>query len=246
MKKIILLFFLGSTTFVLGQTTSTELYVFVPGAWDGGWDYQKVDSILNSQGSHVYRPTLTGLGDRVHLANKEINLTTHINDILNLLKYENLHNVILVGHSYGGMVISGVAEQAPDRIKQLIYLDAFVPNNGESIQTMVDTSFWNKMVMPNIKDGFVSYPLGPTSSNPPNDVPQPLMTFTETIKISNPLVLKIPTAYILMTKDGKEGFEEWANMARQRKWKVLTLEGGHYAMREQPEELVKKLIAALN
>lgn len=244
MKKIILVFLLGFTTLAFGQTNIPQVYVFVPGAWDGGWDYQKVDSILTSKGNHVYRPTLTGLGERVHLANKEINLTTHIDDIVNLLKYENLHNVILVGHSYGGMVISGVAEQAPDRIKQLIYLDAFVPENGESIQTIVGAT-WDKMVVPNIKDGFVGYPFGPTEPNPPNDVPQPLKTFTETIKIGNPLVLKIPTCYILMTKDGKGGFEESAKRARQRKWKIITLEGGHYSMREQPEELVKILVTAL-
>lgn len=245
MRKVLLLLLLGFATFGFGQTRTSQVYVFVPGAWDGGWDYQKVDSILTLQGNQVYRPTLTGLGEREHLANKEINLTTHINDILNLFKYENLHNVILVGHSYGGMVISGVAEQAPDRIKELIYLDAFVPENGESIQTMAGTT-WGQIVVPNIKDGFVMYPFGPTSPNPPNDVPQPLKTFTEPVKLGNPLVLKIPASYILMTKNGKAGFEQWANRARQRKWKILTLEGGHYAMREQPEELVRILLRALN
>ena len=84
MKKIILVFLLGFTTLAFGQTNIPQVYVFVPGAWDGGWDYQKVDSILTSKGNHVYRPTLTGLGERVHLANKEINLTTHIDDIVNL------------------------------------------------------------------------------------------------------------------------------------------------------------------
>ena len=245
MKQVtLLLYLLGLTTLVLGQTTTPQVYVFVPGAWDGGWDYQKVDSILTSQGNRVYRPTLTGLGDRVHLGNKEINLTTHINDILNLLKYENLHNVILVGHSYGGMVIAGVADQASDRIKQLIYLDAFVPKDGESIQTLVGAG-WEQMVLPNIKDGFINYPFGPTKPNPPNDVPQPLKTFTEPIKLNNPLVAKIPTCFISMTKDGKGGFEESVNRARQNNWKILTLEGGHYAMREQPEELVKILLMAL-
>ena len=240
------LFLLGFSTFVSGQTKTPQVYVFVPGARDGGWDYQKVDSILTSQGNRVYRATLTGLGDRVHLANKEITLSTHINDVVNLLKYENLHN-ILVGHSYGGMVISGVAEQAPDRIKQLVYLDALVPENGESIQTMFGP-FWDQFMVPKIKDGFVYYPFGPTSPNPPNDVPQPLKTFTEPIKIGNPLVLEIPTCCILMTKDGKPSgvLEESLKRAKQRNWKILTLEGGHYAMREQPEELVKKLAEASN
>jgi pimeloyl-ACP methyl ester carboxylesterase len=234
------------TRFAFGQTKTPQVYVFVPGAWDGGWDYQKVDSILTSQGNHVYRPTLTGLGDRVHLADTAINLTTHINDIINLLKYENLHDIILVGHSYGGMVISGVAEQVPDRIKKLIYLDALVPENGESLQTILQPALWEQMMVPKIKDGFVYYALGATSPNPPNDVPQPLKTFTEKIRISNPKVLEIPTCYILMTKDGKAGFfQSAADRAKQRKWKILTFEGGHYSMRDQPEELVKELEEAL-
>ena len=243
MKKIFLFLILGLTSICFGQKNT---YVFVHGAWDGGWDYRKVDSILTLQENLVYRPTLTGLGDRVHLANKDINLTTHITDIVNLLKFENLHNVILVGHSYGGMVISGVAEQIPARIKQLIYLDAFVPKNGESIQ-IINGPPWEQMIVPKIKDDFITYPFGPTNPTPPNDVPQPLKTFTETLKISNPLVLKIPTVFILMTKDGVGGFEAWgASRARERGWKIITFEGGHYSMRDQPEALVKKLEEAIN
>ena len=246
MKKLLLFFLLGITTIGFGQTKSSRVYVFVPGAWDGGWDYRIVDSILTAKGDIVYRPTLTGLGERRHLANADINLTTHINDIVNVFKFEDLHNVILVGHSYGGMVISGVAEQVPERIKQLIYLDAFVPNNGESIKIIVDSA-WDIMVTPFLKDGLISYPFGATNQIPPTDVPQPLKTFTETLNISNPLIKKIPTAYILMLKDGKGGFEEWgASRARERGWKIFTFEGGHYSMREQPEALVKKLETVLN
>ena len=246
MKKLLLFFLLGLTTISFAQTKNSRTFVFVPGAWDGGWDYRKVDSILTSQGNIVYRPTLTGLGERSHLANKDINLTTHITDIVNLLKFENLHNIILVGHSYGGMIISGVAEQAPDRIKQLIYLDAFVPKDGESIQTITGPASWSQ-TMQKLNGDVIEYPFGPTNPNPPKDVPQPIKTFTETLKISNPLVTKIPTAYILMVKDGKGGFEEWgASRARERGWKMFTFEGGHYSMRDQPEALVKKLETVLD
>ena len=241
MKKVLFLFALALTTVCFGQTNKQRVFLFVHGAWGGGWEYRKVDSILTAKGDVVFRPTLTGLGERSHLADTEINLTTHINDIVNVIKFEGLHDVILVGHSYGGMVISGVAEQIPERIKQIIYLDAFVPNNGESIKTIVGSS-WDGMVKPNIKDGFVSYAMGSTKPTPPTDVPQPLKTFTEIIKISNPLVTKIPTSYILMTKNGVGGFANWGgNRAKERGWQLVQLEGGHYAMREQPEELVKKL-----
>ena len=240
MKKLLFLLALGFTTIGLGQTNIKRTLLFVHGAWGGGWEYAKVDSILRTKGNIVFHPTLTGLGERVHLANQEINLSTHITDIVNVIKFENLHDVILVGHSYGGMVISGVAEQVPDRIKQLIYLDAFVPNDGESIKTINGGTTWDEVIVPNTKDGFILYPSG-SKPTPPTDVPHPLKTTTEPIKISNPLVKQIPTSYILMTKDGKAGFEQYASRAKARNWQIITFEGGHYPMRDQPEELVKKL-----
>lgn len=231
------------SSFAYGQQHHTRTFLFVPGAWDGGWDYAKVDSILSAHGDIVYRPTLTGLGEKVYLSNPDINLTTYINDILNVIRFENLHNVILVGHSYGGMVISGVAEQVPERIKQLIYLDAMVPENGESAKDVCG-DLWEPMTKGNIKDNMVLYPFGQAKLVPPMDVPQPLNTFIEPLQISNPMVKKIPTAFLQMTKDG-EGSPRHDKMgvlkARARKWKIYTLEGGHYAMREQPENLVKKL-----
>lgn len=240
MKKllfsVVIIFFVNLT---FGQTRQT--YLFVSGAWGGGWEYKKVDSILTAQGHKVYRPTMTGLGERVHLANAEISLSTHINDIVNVILFEDLRNITLVGHSYGGMVISGVAEQVPERIKKLIYLDAFVPNDGESIQK-INGPAWEQMIVPIVKNGLISYPFGATKPLPPTDVPQPLKTFTETLKINNPLVPKISTTYILMMKDGKGDFIEWgASRAKKRGWPILTLEGGHYAMRDQPTELVKIL-----
>lgn len=202
-----------------------------------------MDAILSAHGNIVYRPTLTGLGERVHLSSPGINLTTYINDILNVIRFEDLHDIILVGHSYGGMVISGVAEQAPDRIKQLIYLDAMVPDNGESAKDVCG-DLWEPMTRGNIKDGMLLYPFGVTKSVPPMDVPQPLNTFTEPLQISNPMARKIPAAFLQMTKDGKgsPGHDKMGiDKARARKWKIYTLEGGHYSMREQPENLAKKL-----
>ena len=235
------------TVVCFGQTHQPRVFVFVPGAWDGGWDYAKVDSILSAKGDIVFRPTLTGLGERVHLSNVDINLSTYIADIANVIKFENLRAVILVGHSYGGMVISGVAEQMPDRISHLIYLDAMVPNDGESARTVCG-ELWDQLMKVNIKDGFVLYPFGATKSTPPTDVPQSLKTFTEPLRISNPSVKKIPTTFILMTRNGKSdsGTDKMGvNRARARNWKVRTFEGGHYSMREQPENLVRELELAL-
>src|SRR5688572_12471656 len=108
-------------------------FVLVHGGWDGGWAWRSVAKDLQAAGHEVFTPTLTGSGERVHLASPEIGLDTHIQDIVNVLRFENLSDVLLVGHSYGGMVITGVAEQMPERIDQLIYLDAFAPRDGESL-----------------------------------------------------------------------------------------------------------------
>jgi pimeloyl-ACP methyl ester carboxylesterase len=243
MKKIHLILAMLLTNLCFGQTHQPRTFLFVPGAWDGGWDYAKVDSILSANGDIVYRPTLTGLGERVHLSNANINLSTYIADVVNVIKFENLNQIVLVGHSYGGMVISGVAEQVPERIKQLVYLDAMVPNDGESAQAVCG-EIWDVMMKPNVKDSLVLYPFGVTKPTPPTDVPQPLKTFTEPLKISNPLVRKIPTAFILMTKNGKSNIgtdKMGVNRARERGWKIYPFEGGHYSMREQPANLVKKL-----
>lgn len=108
-------------------------YVLVHGGHHGGWCYQKVARLLRKAGHEVYTPTLTGLGERRHLLSKEVDLAMHIEDVVGVLNFEDLHDVMLAGHSYGGMVITGVADRALGRIKELVYLDAAHPRNGESL-----------------------------------------------------------------------------------------------------------------
>ena len=108
-------------------------YVLVHGGGHGGWCWERVATPLRAQGHRVYTPTLTGLGERSHLLNPNIDLDTHINDVVNVLKWENLTDVILVGHSYGGMVITGVADRARDHVGQLVFFDAAHPKNGDPL-----------------------------------------------------------------------------------------------------------------
>ena len=109
-------------------------FVFVHGAGLGGWCWRKIVPLLRSEGHEVYTPTLTGLGERSHLATRlDVDLELHIQDVAAVLEYEDLSNVILTGHSYGGMVITGVADSLPDRVGQLVYLDALIPENGEAV-----------------------------------------------------------------------------------------------------------------
>jgi pimeloyl-ACP methyl ester carboxylesterase len=107
-------------------------YVLVHGSWAGGWSWERLRPLLEAKGHRVLAPSLSGLADRGHLAGQEIGLTTHIEDISRLLEWEQLTDVVLVGHSYGGMVITGVAGRVPDRLAHLVYLDAFRPEPGES------------------------------------------------------------------------------------------------------------------
>jgi len=108
-------------------------YVLVHGAWHGGWCWRKVRALLEAGGADVRTPTLTGLGDRAHLASRDIGLDTHVADVIGLLDAEDLSGVVLVGHSYAGMVVTGVADRAPHRIARLVYLDAVVPRDGQCL-----------------------------------------------------------------------------------------------------------------
>ena len=195
------------------QILSKQVYVIVHGAWGGGWAFTKVDSLLTNNGCIVYRPTLTGQGERVHLASTDIGLNTHIKDVVNVILYEDLRNIILIGHSYGGMVVTGVADSIPDRLKYLVYIDAFVPESGESAFTIKgepDTDVFKPV------DGFIIPPWVPEGQKPPKDVPHPFKTFTDTITLKNDLRLKIPTTYILTVEKGVDPKDDDFAFASER------------------------------
>src|SRR5713101_7446751 len=112
-------------------------FVLVHGGWVGGWCWRRDTPLLEAAGHRVFTPTLTGLGARAHSYTAPIDLDTHIEDVVSVLQYEDLHEVVLVGHSYGGMVITGAAERAAERLAHLCYLDAFVPEDGQALADLV-------------------------------------------------------------------------------------------------------------
>jgi pimeloyl-ACP methyl ester carboxylesterase len=112
-------------------------FVLVHPAWFGGWCWRKLTPLLHAQGHTVHTPTLTGLGERAHLANRWVGLETHVSDVANVLRFEDIHDVILVGNSSAGAVITVVADRAPERIQQVVYLDAFVPTDGQSLVDLI-------------------------------------------------------------------------------------------------------------
>ena len=214
-------------------------YVIVHGAWGGGWDWRNVADGLAADGNTVFRPTLTGQGEHSNLASTNIDLDTHIQDIVNVILWENLHDVVLVGHSYGGMVITGVADRVPGRIKHLVYLDALLPEDGECVNGIIAPSLRQP-----VKDGFVTAPWVTGNPPPPHDVPMSAKTFSQPITLTNQAVAQqIPTTYILTVDAGKapeqDDFYPFYQRAKARGRPVIIMEGDHNVQRSHPRELVK-------
>lgn len=115
------------------SATSPRTFLVCHGAWSAGWAWKKMHPLMQAAGYRLVTPSYTGLGERAHLAHPGIDLDTHIEDMLNVIMYEDLRDIVLVGHSYGGMVATGVADRARDKVRQLIYVDAFVPADGQSL-----------------------------------------------------------------------------------------------------------------
>jgi pimeloyl-ACP methyl ester carboxylesterase len=232
----------------LSETTPLTI-VFVHGAWGGGWQFHKVQPLLEEAGHTVYRPTMTGLGERVHLAGPEVGLSIHIEDIVNVLEFEDLHDVVLVGHSYGGMVIAGVADRIPDRISRLVFMDAMVPENGESVAGLFGEAIDTMATAGG--GGAEPWQLVPlwveAGEQPPVDVPQPILTFTEPIVLDNREAARIPATFILTVERGKEvdDFGIFADRAKDRGWEVVEMEGGHNPQWFQPEAFVDVLLGVV-
>jgi len=216
-------------------------YVIVHGAWGGGWDWKHVDQLLTADGNEVYRPTLTGQGEHYNLSSTNIDLDTHIQDIVNVILWENLHEVVLVGHSYGGMVITGVADRVPDRIKHVVYVDALLPEDGENVDEIRPQA-----IKFSITNGFVIGGWMKDDPPPPHDVPQSAKTFTEPITLTNQAIAqKLPATFILTVDKGKtpeqDDFYRFYERAKARGWTTHIMEGDHNVQRSHPVELAKLL-----
>jgi pimeloyl-ACP methyl ester carboxylesterase len=226
-----------------GPPAPSYNYVIVHGAWGGGWDWKVMDSLLTAQGHRVHRVTLTGLGERVHLASGNIGLTTHIDDVVNTIQFEELKDVVLVGHSYGGMVITGVADRIPERLRALIYMDAFLPESGESALSLVGTQ-GAAFFTANAKDGLIVPPWVPAGAAIPKDVPHPLKTFIDTLRLTNPAARNVKGSYILTIEKGatRDDFSIHADRAKARGWPVHQMTADHVPERSARGELLKLLL----
>lgn len=199
-------------------------YVLVPGGWRGGWYFQDLAKALEAHGHQAHAVTLTGLGDRRHLLNASVNLDTHIQDVVQLLETENLTEVILLAHSYGGMVISGVLDSCQDRISAAIYCDAYVPEEGQSCFSLTSDAF-RKLFLENAAlDGFSVLP--PTNTDA-RITAHPLASFLQKIHFKNqPPQVKRGFIYLSGWKDTPFA-STYERLRKLPEWQTYDLPVGH-------------------
>lgn len=232
-----------------------KTYVLVHGGGHGGWCYQRVARILRDKGQQVYTPTLSGLGERAHLLSPAIDLDLHITDVVNTLEFEDLHNVILVGHSYGGMVIAGTADRATDRIGHLVYLDAAYPKNGQSLVDHIGPRMLAARAGARIVAGveLVLFqgddPPGFYGVTDPEQIawmkpkltPHPWKCFEQKLWFNNEEAMrKIPESHIICTQTiPQRNMEKLQRRSNGRVWDIDT---GHDLMITEPEAVADLLL----
>jgi pimeloyl-ACP methyl ester carboxylesterase len=246
MKNILLGLIVALCGINVANAQNPSTYVIVHGAWGGAWQFKKTANELEKLGNTVYRANLTGLGDRAHLADTSINLKMHIQDVISSVNYENLTDIILIGHSYGGMVITGVADSIPDRIQKVIYLDAFLPENGNSATDEMGEDAFSGMVKQQTKNGFINPWWIKDETKYPKDVPHPVKTLTDKILLPNTAKReKIPTTYLLTYDSGtekeKDGFYKFYQRAQSKGFKTIAMEASHNPQIDKLDELVRYL-----
>lgn len=235
-------------------------FVLVHGAWHGGWCYRDTAQALRAAGHTMFTPTHTGLGERAHQSSEAITLETHIRDVVGCIEAEELNDIILCGHSYGGMVITGVADRMPERIRALVYLDAFLPANGDSLISLLAQALPAEVAAQFVgafrgtaldgRSGMMQ-PIPAEAFNvlPANRawverrcVPQALATFDMPILLTGDHAKVKQRLYILAENWEPSPFRHFAGKVEgQPGWRVAKLPSSHDVMVDMPKELAAEL-----
>lgn len=221
-------------------------YLICHGAWSGGWSWKKVRALLRAAGHEVFTPTYTGLGERAHLAHPMVDLETHIQDVFGVIEYEDLADFILVGHSYGGMVVTGVADRVPEKVRHLVYLDAFVPTDGQSLDDLTGQ----------VREGVEGWLLAPNPPAPdtsaadlawnlPRRRHMPARCFSQKLRLAHAQP-RFPRTYIHCTKKvGPDVFRQFPDRLRDAAgWRFLEMDASHSPNLTEPEALAQVLLGA--
>jgi pimeloyl-ACP methyl ester carboxylesterase len=225
-------------------------FVLVHGGWHGGWCWNRVSKLLSAKQHTVVAPTLTGLGERSHLLNPEIDLDTHVLDVVNVMKWQELRDVVLVGHSYGGMVISGVAERMEKSIASVVMLDAFVPANGQSMNDLGSPQI-RQLIHKAASEGAISIPPVAAAFFNVNEndrawvdalcTPHPLKSLLQKITLTGARERIARKAYIRAANYESNLFDTALSEVRNRGWQTSKIDAGHDAMIDAPARLAEVL-----
>ena len=220
-------------------------YILVHGAWGSGWGYREIAASLRAAGHVVFAPTLTGLGERAHLASPSVTLSTHIADVTTLIDFEDIEDIILVGHSYGGMVITGAASQRAKKIRALVYIDAFVPEDGQALWDLInDEGRKGTLERQRATPGLVAPPpsLPPRAHHPHSN--HPLLCFIEPVAVSAAAKAIANRTYVYATANAPTSFTQFHGRFRDDPtWRMHEMATGHSVMAEDPEGLTALLLA---
>ena len=232
--------------------SSARTFLLVHGAWHGGWCWRRVADLLEAKGHKVFTPTLTGLSERSHLLRAGINVSTHIADIVNVMKWEGLSDVVLCGHSYGCMVESGVAEQIGDTIASIVFLDTFVAENGDSMAELTSQTVRDRLKAATERGELGAAPR-PAAAFLVNEkdqawvdalcVPQPIGTMTEKLKLAGARERIRKKSYIRAAAYPNPGFDKaYARVKADPAWRTYQVPCGHDVMVDMPERLAEILL----
>ena len=233
-------------------------FLLIHGAWHGGWVWNEISDILRYQRYSVSTPTLTGLGEKKHLLSSKITIETFIEDVVNHIIFENLNNIILVGHSFAGSVISGVADRLKDRIQKLIYFDAMILKDGqkpfditpkETVEQRIELAkkFGNNISIPAPSaDAFGVFDIKKSLLLEEKLTPHPLSAFQSKLILKNEIGNGIPLSYIFCTKPVYKSLESSREVVRKMKWPIFELNAGHDAMLTHPKETLNLLMKICN
>jgi pimeloyl-ACP methyl ester carboxylesterase len=229
-------------------------FVLVHGAWHGGWCWRRVADRLHAGGHAVFTPTLTGLGERAHLMRAGIGLDTHIADVVNAITWEGLGDVVLCGHSYGGFIISGVAEKIAPTIRSIVFLDAFLPRDGESVRELTGPAV-REAIDATLRRGDLG--IAPRSAeafgvNPADRAwidrlcaPQPIATVTDQIRLTGAVDRIARKTYVRAVSYANPGFDRALGAIKSDpSWRTHEVACGHDVMVDAPERLCEILLEA--
>jgi pimeloyl-ACP methyl ester carboxylesterase len=236
----------------MAQAAPRKTFVLVHGAWHGGWCWRRVADQLEAKGHKVFTPTLTGLGERAHLMSKDVDLDTHITDLVNVFKFEDLKDVCLVAHSYGGWPASGALEQVHDRVSAIVWLDAFKPDDGQK-GADYSSEFSRKLMQEAIAKGESSRPAPPAATFFVNEkdqawvnsktTPQPNGVAFTPIKLTGARDRIAKKTYIRAAKYPQPTFDKaFAACKADPSWKTFEATSGHDVMVDAPDWLTGILL----